>query len=108
MFISLNVFIIPIFKYKVNSNTDLAVFHGMFMTKAISKPNYVKPKINPIKSKYRISFQRPPIWGTFIVAAENKIESFPFFESKVKTKLLDNNDIIDFFWVNAIWNWHVP
>ena len=39
MFISLNVFIIPIFKYKVNSNTDLAVFHGIFMTKAISTPN---------------------------------------------------------------------
>ena len=69
-----------------------------------SKSNYVGPRINLIKSKYRIAFWGSFIWNTFLSAIENSIGSFPFFKSKVKTIfrifknwLLDHKETTDFF-----------
>ena len=88
--------------YKVSSNTAPAAFHELFKRAtqkyptALSKSNYMKPKIYLIKSKYRISFRGHFIWSTFLGASEKNIESFPLFYFKVKTKLLDHNDTIYF------------
>ena len=89
--------------YKVNSNTPPTAFHELFKRAtqkyptALSKSNYMKREIYLIKSKYRISFRGHFIWSTFLGASEKNVESFPLFYSKVKTKLLDHNDTIDFF-----------
>ena len=94
--------------YKVNSNTAPAAFQGIFKRgiheyqTAFSKSDYMKPKINLMKIKYRMSSQRPFIWNTLVSGTEMKIESFLLFKSKVKTKLHYQNNTIDFFLLNAI------
>ena len=60
-----------------------------------SESNYIKPKINLIKSKYRISFRNLSYGATEM--------NIKFFKSKVKTELLDHNDTIDAFREKAVY-----
>ena len=94
--------------YKVNSNTAPAAFQGIFKRAihkyptTFSKSGYMKPKINSMKNKYRMSFQRTFIWNTLVSGTEINIEFFILFKLKVNTKLRYQNNTIDFFLLNAI------
>ena len=59
----------------------------------------MKPKINLIKRKYKISFR-----GRSYGATEMNIKFFVLFKSKVKKELPDHNDTIDVFWEKSVYN----
>ena len=62
-----------------------------------SSVNYSKPKTRLRKSSFRMSMRVPAIWKNVVANAEKEIEHIAIFKEKVKTKLLDFENEVSFF-----------
>ena len=49
-------------------------------------------------TKYSISFRGPKLWNEFLNTDEKQISSYNLFSRKVKSKLLDTENEVRYFW----------
>ena len=59
--------------------------------------NYSKPKTRLRKSRLRKSIRGPAIWINFVANTGKELESSSLFKYKVKIKLLDFENEVNFF-----------
>ena len=100
----LNILSIAVFMHSVHTKTSPPVFTGSFQrifhlySTRLSTLNFSKPKLKLTKTKYRISIRGPAIWNGFIKNCLKSIEKTSFFKVKMKSKLLNFDNEISYFY----------
>ena len=90
------------FMHRVHTKTSPPVFTGSFQrisylySTRSSTLNFSQPKLKLTKSKYRISIRGPAIWNDFVEDCLKSIEKTPFFKVKMKSKLLNFDNEINY------------
>ena len=98
-----NILNTALFMHKVNSEAAPPAFRERFQKVSPSYPthfskfNYKLPKVILNKSRFRISIRGPKIWNNFLSDFEKKIESHPLFKLKVKAKLQNISNELEYF-----------
>ena len=62
-----------------------------------SSRNYRKPQIKLRKCRFRISIRCPVIWNDPVESTEKEIQSSSLFKTKIKSKLLNFGNEVNFF-----------
>ena len=94
---------IAVFIHRVHTKASPPVFTGSFQMISnlyfIRLPtlNFSKPKLKLTKTKYRISIRGPAIWNDFAEDCLKGIEKTTFFKVKMKSKLLNFDNEINYF-----------
>ena len=63
-----------------------------------SHSNFSLNKCSSNSTKYSISFRGPKLWNEFLKTDEKQISSYNLFSRKVKSKLLDSENDVRYFW----------
>ena len=63
-----------------------------------SHNNFSLKKRSLNSTKYSISFRGPKLWNEFLNTDEKQISSYNLFSRKVKSKLLDTENELKYFW----------
>ena len=88
--------------HKVKTKTAPAVFLPKFQEQAHPCPtnfwklNYIKPTSQLTRSNFRISVTAAALWNNFLTESEREIENISLFQSKLKFKLLSNENKLTF------------
>ena len=89
--------------HKINNNEAPIAFQEVFTKPSHNYPtnfsynNFNLKKCSLYSTKYSISFRGPKLWNELLTKEEKQIISYKFFSEKVKSKLLDAENEIDFF-----------
>ena len=89
--------------YKVNNNVAPIAFHEIFTKPSHNYPTKFSCKSFSLKkcslnsTKYSISFRGPKLWDEFLNNEEKQIRSYIVFSKKIKSKLLDEENELEFF-----------
>ena len=92
------------FMHKVSNNVAPLIFNGMFKKPSHKYPtnfshnNFSLKKCSLNSTKYSISFRGPKLWNEFLNTDEKQISSYNLFSRKVKSKLLDTENEVRYFW----------
>ena len=89
--------------HKVSNNVAPLIFN-MFKKPSHKCPpnfshnNFSLQKCSLSSTKYSISFRGPKLWNEFLNSDEKQISSYNLFLRKVKSKLLDTENEVRYFW----------
>ena len=91
------------FMHKVNNNVAPIAFHEIFTNPSHNYPtnfsynSFSLKKCSLNSTKYSISFRGPKLWNDFLNNEEKQIRSYTVFSKKIKSKLLDAENELEFF-----------
>ena len=89
--------------HKVNNNVAPIAFHEIFTKPLHNYPtnfsysSFSLKKCSLNSTKYSISFRGPKLWNYFLNNEEKQIRSYTIFSKKIKSKLLDAENELEFF-----------
>ena len=88
--------------HKIKNRTAPSLFLEKFerpshsYSTRFSSENYRKPQIKLSKCRFRISVGGPAIWNDLFGSTEKEIQSSSYFNTKIKSKLLNFENEVTF------------
>ena len=92
------------FMHIVSNNVAPLIFNDIFKKPShkystnFSHSNFSLKKCSLDSTKYFISFRGPKLWNEFLNTGKKQISSYNLFSTKIKSKLLDIENELRYFW----------